>query len=74
MKRKKLTLNRETVRTLENDLLRLAAGGQSQGGACDNTQGKTQCDLAGCNLVCPETMGACDSLAFTCYNTCTAAQ
>jgi hypothetical protein len=68
--RKKLTLDRETVRAVLVSDLHQARGGDS-GLPCDGTTVKTACVAAGCNL-CPETMGACDSLAFTCFNTCTA--
>jgi hypothetical protein len=60
--RKKLTLNRETVRLLASRDLAHVQGGNSQGGACDTTVGKTQCDLQGCAgfAACSDTCGVCD--------------
>jgi len=68
MHKKKLRITRETLRTLD---LRQVSGGQSQGGACDNTQGKTQCDLQGCALVCSDSCNICDTTGVpTAMGTC----
>lgn len=72
MKRNKLVLKSETIRTLRASSLARAKGGAT-GPPCEATQAKTACDLAGCNFVCTEgSCDACDSQNLSCQgNNCT---
>lgn len=65
---RKLIINRETVRQLTGLNLAAVHGGQSQLPTCSMCR-------EGCQepVVSAQTQDvSCDSLAFTCYNTCTA--
>lgn len=73
MRRRKLIVRRSTIRHLTSAEHAIVAGGNTQGAACDNSVAKTQCDLAGCALVCTaDSCDGCWSVAYTLCNTCTA--
>lgn len=66
---KKLTLNRETLRSLQAGELRRAAGGDSfqfgcDSGSCPNDCGTAACGTAGCTGTCATNCGE------SCFGAC----